>query len=114
MLLSLADLADEGLVPRSIAKRRAGVPGRADWRAARRIRREALAIAWERFRSDGGERDGRFTRFRRRESAWLEDWCRLGVRRGETPERLAFEQFLFDRQWKALRAHARSCGVSGR
>lgn len=111
MLLSLADLADEGLVPRSIAKRRAGAPGRADWRAARRIRREALAIAWERFRSDGGERDGRFTRFRRRESAWLEDWCRYGVRRGETPERLAFEQFLFDRQWKALRAHARSCGV---
>ena len=94
-----------------MARRRAGTPGRTDWRAARRIRRAALAVAWERFRSDGGERDPRFRRFRRRESAWLDDWCRLGVRRDQTPDQLAFEQFMFDRQWKSLRSHAARCGV---
>tara|TARA_B100001121_G_scaffold194956_1_gene170328 strand:- start:37024 stop:38385 length:1362 start_codon:yes stop_codon:yes gene_type:complete len=111
MLLSLQDLADEGLVPRTMARRRAGTPGRTDWRAARRIRREALDIAWDRFHADGGERDPRFKRFLRRESAWLPTWSRLGGRRGQTPEQLAFEQFLFDRQWKSLRTHARRCGV---
>ena len=110
MLLSLEDLAKDGLVPRSMARRRLGRTGHTDWRAARRLKREALSIAWQRFHDDGGERDPAFRRFVRREASWLDDWCTT-LRRGEPPAQRAFEQFLFDRQWGALRTHARGCGV---
>jgi 4-alpha-glucanotransferase len=105
------------------------------------FRAQRLRAAHERFRREPGRLQQTFDAFRRRERAWLDDFALFGALkdcyggaawtqwpsdlRSRSPAALAraardlagevdyhrFVQFLFDRQWQAVRAHARRRGV---
>jgi 4-alpha-glucanotransferase len=140
LMISLDDLQAEGLLDsRALARKLPA--GRIAYARVRRQRAPLLRQAFTRFRARvGAERDA-LAAFRRRNHYWLADytlfmalcarhagqafvhWERQLVRReaqalrsarAELAEEIAyyeFEQFLFDRQWRALRSHAQARGV---
>ena len=124
MLTSIADLVDDGLLPGTALRMPANARhdddrGRASWREVRSWKTPRLEAAFDSFSNTRGEPGpgGRaYAAFRRRNLAWLDDWCEYIVsrtrgRRGSSstqaiPEYHAFVQFVLDRQWSALRKHA--------
>ncbi len=129
MLVSIADLVTDGMLPSSAlrmsnAERVADDRDRASWRRVRSWKTPRLHAAFESFMRTRGRRgpNGRaYSAFRDRTATWLDDWCgyaagRAGERRGVasidlTPEYHAFVQFVLDRQWAALRDHALDRGI---
>ena len=129
MLASVADLVEDGLLPRSAMRMPADARttddrGRASWRNVRAWKIPLLERAFETFsrtRGAGGPNGGRHTGFRERSAPWLDHWCDFAVararrRRGANAIQLApgyhaFLQFILDRQWSALRRHALANGV---
>jgi len=90
-LISLEQLAEEGLLRRGET-----------WRPKAR----ALGIAFERFIA---RPPADFEPFRAR--PWVRDFVRYASSKGGRAPFHEFLQFEFDRQWRALRAHARRRGV---
>ena len=129
MLASVADLVEDGLLPRSALRTPANERalddgGRASWRRVRAWKTPRLEAAFDAFCHTRGQRGSKgraYADFRTRHEAWLEDWCDYAVarsrrRRGSSPtqavpEYHAFVQFVLDRQWSALRKHALEHGV---
>lgn len=109
LFLDLEQLVREGL----LGRREIEAPSRlrrgpVDYEAARRFKRPLLRLAWRRFARAGGERDGEQRDFVARNASWLADYARLSP--GD-PDYHCFVQQRFERQWRALREHARSRGV---
>ncbi len=129
MLVSIADLVTDGLLPSSAcrmsrAEQAADDRDRASWRRVRAWKTPRLHAAFETFMRTRGRRgpSGRaYGSFRTRTASWLDHWCgfavaRAGSRGGTTtidltPEFHAFVQFILDRQWSALRDHALDRGI---
>lgn len=129
MLVSIADLAEDGLLPASASRMPAGDRsdddrGRSSWRRARSWKLPLLELAFERFsrmRGRSGPRGRAFAEFQDRNLAWLPDWCdfaatRAGRRRGTSATRRSpgyhrFVQYILDRQWATLRDHAVAHGI---
>lgn len=109
LLLSLQGLVDEGwLVPEELAAPSELGRGPIDYGAARAFKLPLLERAHARFRAQGGLGRADYTEFRERAAPWLEDFARFA---GPDPDFARFGQFAFERQWRALRAHAASRGV---
>jgi len=141
LLVDLAALAREGLLhPDELVAPPALGRGPARFAAAERFRVARLERAWERHRARPRPRAVAFEEFRERTRAWLPDYAlyralratsgvawpdwepALRDRRGPALARARrdhaaavdlheFVQFLFDRQWRALRGHAHRRGV---
>jgi 4-alpha-glucanotransferase len=114
LFIALDGLVAEGWLPKSAlaAPARLG-RGPTDYAAARAFKMPRLLAAYIGFAEDGGDRSGEYRAFVRRNAAWLEDWCAWAAERDRgLPQFHAFLQFAFDRQWRALREHARSNGVA--
>lgn len=139
LLIDLRGLAADGLLDAGdVAMEIAGDV--AHYRAAAELRGPALRKAFARFRAHPGRHAKAFVRFRERAAGWLPDYGtfmalagRHGGRWTAWPRELArhepgavaearevladevaffeFEQFVFDRQWRALRAYAAERGV---
>lgn len=136
LMISLDDLHAQGLLhKRELPAPRVG---RIQYDQLRKQRAPLLRLAFSRFRARQGEQRDALGSFRRRNAYWLDDYTlfmalrsrhagRAFVRwelplvrrtaravrdaRRELAEEMAyyeFEQFVFDRQWRALRAHAQS------
>ncbi len=140
LLISLHELVEEGLLHAGEIERELS-PQHADYAAASELRADALRRAFARFRAQGQHEREPFAEFRQRARAWLPDYAlfmALKRARGagawtswepplarheveavaEARAALAvevaffeFEQFLFDRQWRALRTYAAERGV---
>lgn len=129
MLISVADLVEDGLLPRSSLRtsreeKALDRNDRASWRRVRTWKAPRLHLAFETFMRRSGARGPRgraWSDFHERSRIWLDDWCehatsRVGDRRAATttdrsPEYHAFLQFVLDRQWASLRRHALNRGV---
>jgi len=140
LLISLDDLAAEGLLPQHALGRE--LPGeRADYAAAAELRDRALRAAFACFCEQGDRYAGELAAFRARTRYWLSDYTLFMALRARNPglgwtefegglalrepsalaratrglaDELAFfefEQFVFDRQWTALRTYACQRGV---
>jgi len=126
LLLDLGALRDDGLLGAADLKSGASLSRiRVCYSAVARFKRTRLARAWRTFRHDGSADDRRdFEAFRRRQRAWLDpytqfrvlahrngtgDWTRWRKRSAPANDTLAeaFFQFLFEKQWAALRREAR-------
>jgi 4-alpha-glucanotransferase len=134
--ISLQMLAEEGLLNAGEVPPFVEVE-RSDFERARELKDPALRIAHRRFSRETKRFVGAMEAFREGATYWLEDFCTfealrrtghaLHGRRGdfETARQLVrqdaslsalsslvcFEQFLFERQWAALRADANARGV---
>lgn len=122
MLISIADLVREGLLPRSALGSDVSASASASWSAARRWKTPRLHAAFGRFqRSRGriGPRGDAYRVFVDTNGDWLESWCAFAADRAspaadpiEREEAYhAFVQFVLDRQWEALRRHARDRNI---
>jgi 4-alpha-glucanotransferase len=140
LLISLDDLHTEGLLEASeLARKLPG--GRLHYARARRYREPLLRRAFERFLASGARHRDALAHFRQQTSYWLADyglfmalrahhkglsfvsWERSLSRRNSAALAAAqkrfsqeiayyeFEQFVFDRQWRALHAYARERSV---
>lgn len=140
LLISLQDLAEEGLLePAEIALQLAA--GRCDYPAALTARTTALRAAHARFSKQPKRYRAELESFREEAVTWLGDYAlfmalrqaQAGRRWTEWPRDLArhepraleraareleadvayfeFEQFVFARQWKKLRAYCRERGI---
>jgi 4-alpha-glucanotransferase len=138
LLIALAPLVAAGYLPASELTEAAPLPTeRVDYAATERFRTHCLRRA-----SELAQRDPDFERYRRAEREWLDDyalfralktrhgeveWTRwpaelrdrdpraLARAREELASEVAFracEQWLFDRQWRELRAHCHARGVA--
>ena len=117
MLLSIEDLAEDGLLPKSAARTpNADDTGRASWPEVRRWKNPQIARAFETFKAQRGFGSAGYRRFRRVNDHWLTEWCGFAVERstkhtgddaGGDLRFHAFIQYQLDRQWSRLRAHAR-------
>lgn len=116
MLISLADLVEEGRLPSTAAGvPRKAMPARTDrvyWRSARSFKEPRLRKAFQRFsRTPSGRRA--FVKFQNQHDHWLDDWCSwISDHEGGEPDYHAFVQFLLDRQWHRLRRVAHRKGIS--
>ncbi len=141
LLVDLGALAAEGLLhPDELVAPAALGRGPARFAAAERFRLARLERAWERHRARPRPRAAALEEFRERSRAWLPDYAlyralraasgvawpswdpalrdrrRPALERARSDHAAAVEfhefvQFLFDRQWRALRASARRRGV---
>lgn len=141
LLISPEDLVADGLLGPSDLDTPAFPDAAADFDAARPLHDRLLRRAWEAFPRASSTLRASFERFRSEEATWLDDWAlyaALKAARGgdawiSWPDELRrrdaraldrarrdlaaacdehrFRQFLWFRQWEALRAHARSRGV---
>ncbi|MCH2132597.1 MAG: 4-alpha-glucanotransferase [Phycisphaerales bacterium] len=104
MLISLRDLVDDGLLPSSAARCPAELNGpRVKYAAARRFKQDKLHQAFVAFERGNRSRSRAYRDFESSNRHWLKAWCtHVG---GEARE-ITFQQFVFDRQWKALRRYA--------
>lgn len=118
MLVSIADLVEDGLLPGTAARsgNQRG-PRAASWRTVRGWKTPRLHAAFERFKRTGGRRGPRgveHREFRANNGDWLEPWCRFAADRARRtsdsaerdPDYHAFVQFVLDRQWRRLRRYA--------
>ncbi|MCF8061155.1 MAG: 4-alpha-glucanotransferase [Deltaproteobacteria bacterium] len=141
VLASPEALVREGLIDaEDLPLREAFPPGRAAYRAAAEARDRLFSIAYERFRSRGG--DGDYEAFCEEHAHWLEDFALFAALRerfqgrpwpswppglrdrdpaaldparrelGEEMDRIRFVQYLLHRQWRDLRSFCRDRGVS--
>ncbi len=139
LMISLDDLHEQGLLlKRELRPMR---PGAIRYDAVRAQRVPLLRQAYGRFRARSSEERDALAAFRQRNAYWLDDytlfmalrarhagssfvrWERSLLRRqasalqkarAELSQEVAyyeFEQFVFDRQWRALRAHAQAQDV---
>ena len=138
LLIALSPLVQAGLLP---AAALSGAPRfaaeRVDYAAAERFRTACLRRAFE-----AGRSDPQLAAFRERERSWLEDYALFRALKSQHGERewtqwqpeyrdrvpaalaragreladevafRAFEQWLFDVQWRELRGHCHAQGVS--
>jgi len=142
LLISLHDLTRDGLLKTSELPDARFPEGRMHHDATLHLKRSALAVAWERFRSGRFPHiHDEFTRFLSHESAWLDDYALFATLRRhivvhhwqDWPRALAhrapdaiesarrtyqpeialecFTQFLFFRQFSALKEYAHPRGV---
>ena len=129
MLVSIADLAEDGYLPDSAVQcsgedEKADNRGRAGWRRARKWKRPRLESAFKTFctrRGTLGIRGRNYVDFEVRQAGWLRAWCRYAAGQAQTmracaecerdPNYHAFLQFILDRQWGRLRRHASERGV---
>lgn len=137
MLISLDKLVDEGLLSaKDIEGRRQNVGGEIEPTQALLAHESLLAKAFETFSNGGGANDAAYFGFCEKHAGWLADYARFrALKRAyegspwwEWPEDARdgnpddpafeenirythFEQFVFDRQWRALRDHAAGVGV---
>lgn len=140
ILVSLDDLVDDGLLEKHELPAEDFPRDQVDYVRATKLRSEALARATSRLR-DRRDLDQELDAFRERERAWLHDFALFMALRKRTEGRawtswdrpiarrepaaldearrglerdvshFELEQFLFDRQWRALRAYASARGV---
>lgn len=120
LLLSLDRLVEEGLLDREDAEMRGLPEARVDFAKTARFKESLLRKASQRFRPDAP-----FEAFVERERHWLADYARFAALRerhrgapwtewrdeAEPSRHHEFLQYQFDRQWRALRAHAARRGV---
>ena len=124
MLVSIADLVHDGLLPSS-ALRATGIPrgSTASWPGVRRWKTPRLHAAFARFAKTRGRKGANgapYRDFHDRNADWLDPWCGFATERARSsaaaeerdPEYHAFVQFVLDRQWTALRRHASSRDVA--
>lgn len=140
LLISLDRLVEEGLLPRgALAEAPLFPSGRADYAAARAWRERNLRLAFAAFQKRSSDR-GQYEVFRAANAAWLEDYALYAAikrARRELPwsewepelrardaealdrarhalrdevEQQRFEQFLFERHWRALKDE---CAMQG-
>ncbi|MDP9151684.1 MAG: 4-alpha-glucanotransferase, partial [Myxococcota bacterium] len=140
MLISLTDLADEGLL--DAGELGAALPSdHVDYDRAEKLRTEALRIATARLYARGGQHRGELNEFRSRARSWLPDYAlymalrdrhdgaswtswepalarhdegAIELARRQLREAIAryeLEQLLFDSQWRRLRDHCAARGV---
>lgn len=113
----------------------------ADFAKSEALRSRLLRTAYRAFTDDLERLDGAFAEFRERERDWLDDYCmfaalysyfedgdwtrwpkdiatrdadalaRARTRLRDHIDYLAFEQFLFDRQWRRLKHYCRDRGI---
>lgn len=140
LLISLDDLAEDGLLDRSTADGIRLRADRVDYPSAHEARTGALREATARLRKRMDDREA-FERFLERERAWLSDYAlfmalrrryedapwttwdagiakrepsALESARRELSDEIAhneLEQYLFDRQWRALRSTCAARGI---
>jgi 4-alpha-glucanotransferase len=140
LLISLHSLVDDGLLESSEIAGELGA-GAADYSAAIPLRGNALRLAYARFRDQSRHYARELEQFRQRARFWLADYALfMAIKRQQrnqpwsawdpdiarheasaverAREELAdevlffeFEQFVFDRQWQALRSYAAERGV---
>ena len=116
MLISLADLVEDGRLPSTAARvPRSAVRGQSDrvqWKAARSFKKPRLRQAFDRFsRTPSGRTP--FRKFEREHAHWLGNFCTwISERDGSDPDYHAFVQFLLDKQWRRLHRLANRRGIS--
>lgn len=113
LFVSLEPLVEDGLLPRSALRAPVNLArGRTRYDDARRFKRPRLLAAYLEFAEREGDRSAAYRQFRRRHESWLPAWCAFAVERDGGDEGFhAFVQYLFDRQWKALRECACRNGI---
>ena len=110
LLVSLDELVEDGLLPASAlrAPRSLKECTRTDYAGARRFKAPRWRAAFERFVELKRHRRQAYRSFVEHSRHWLEPWCRwASEHRDGTEEEHAFQQFILERQWKALRKEAR-------
>ena len=136
LLISLDKLAEDGLLSAKDLEGRSPDEGDIEPARALESHESLLAEAFEAFSNEGGARDAAFTAFCEAQGGWLADYARFcafkrafggsawwewpdDARRkdpdGPEFEKIIrytqFEQFVFDRQWRALKNYAAGNGV---
>lgn len=107
--LDLADLAGAGwLDPGELEAPPGLAEGPVDFAGARAFKLPRLERAFARFCEQGGQERDDYRSFVLGAAPWLDDYARLA---GGSEGYQRFCQFAFDRQWRALRAHAAARGV---
>ncbi|MDA0213944.1 MAG: 4-alpha-glucanotransferase [Planctomycetota bacterium] len=108
-LLSSKDVRESLAVTRKFARRsnRPGSHSQTDYDTARLAKEPAFLRAFENFRLGGGFRSPSFRAFEKREYVWLKGWRTFT---NDTNGYHAFLQFVFDKQWTALR---KTCAANG-
>ena len=104
-LISLDALGDTGLLDGADPPGGLG-SGAVDLPAVQRFKARALARAFERFQP-GDE----YHAFCAAAAYWLDDFARVRADQGADPQEERFVQFLFERQWLALRRYANERGI---
>jgi 4-alpha-glucanotransferase len=108
LLLSLEDLAEDGLLDRALfAKPPSFREARVDYAGARAFKQPLIDKACRALLTHGEFR-AELERFRKAHAGWLEHYARFHA---DNPELVVAAQFLFYRQWKRLRAHCEARGV---
>ncbi|MCE2452867.1 MAG: 4-alpha-glucanotransferase [Nitrospinae bacterium] len=137
LLISLASLAEEGLLsPKDLENNRLPDDGDIEPAQALQAQESLLAETFEAFSSGGGANEAAYTEFCESQAGWLTDYARFralkrafgGSAWWEWPEDSGhkdpddpafdknirytqFEQFIFHRQWRALKEYAAAKGV---
>ncbi|MGH2470104.1 MAG: 4-alpha-glucanotransferase, partial [Chloroflexota bacterium] len=104
-LISLDGLVAEGLLD-GAGLEGASNGGSMDLPAVQHFKTQALARAFERFQPAG-----EYHAFCMAAAYWLDDFARVRAEQGADPEEERFVQFLFERQWQALRRYANEHGI---
>ncbi|MEE2906203.1 MAG: 4-alpha-glucanotransferase [Planctomycetota bacterium] len=109
LLISLRDLAHDGLLTTRATRCPSELKtGRAKYAAARRFKTTRFREAFETFHRSARPRAQAYRDFVSSNRHWLHGWCLCA---GGEPDEQVFLQYLFDRQWKALRRYANKRGV---
>lgn len=114
LLISLDGLVDEGWLKRSEIRRSKGLdPTRVRYPAVQAYKSARFLLAFERFAAAGGQKRKTYRSFTDTHQHWLPGWCSYAAGAdGTTADYHEFLQYVFDRQWTALRKYARKQEVS--
>ena len=115
LLVSLAGLVEDGLLPPAAVKAPASLKARTrvDYPAARRFKAPRWKQAFESFIRLRRQKSRAFLEFRERAAHWLDPWCCWAAEHHGADEELhAFQQFVLEGQWKKLRREAAKRGLS--
>ncbi len=118
LYISLERLADDGLLSSAdVTAPREMRTGNVRYGEVRRFKEPRLRRAFEAWQGGSGDREG-YDAFCEHEAGWLDAWCDAAAQEDTADRDTAdagdcarFLQFQFDRQWRALRAHASERGV---